>query len=44
MAKVYTTPDFDVTAYEVEDLIAGPAVGDGDPDGYDPSLVYGDLV
>ena len=33
MAKKYLTPDFDVTVYEIKDLIAGPVVGEGDTDG-----------
>ena len=32
MAKKYLTPDFDVTVYEIKDVIAGPTLGDGDAD------------
>lgn len=39
MAKIYTTPDFDVTAYDIDDIIT--AVGSGDPDGLDPSKIDG---
>ena len=33
MAKIYTTPDFDVTAYEIKELITKDDFGfvDGDP-------------
>ncbi len=38
MAK-YTTPDFDVTLYEIEDRITAPQTGSGDPDSDDLSFV-----
>ena len=39
MAKMYTTPDFDVTAYDINDVLT--ATGSGDPDGLDPSTLEG---
>ena len=36
MTREYLTPDFDVTVYEIEDVIT-VSVGENDPDGSDTS-------
>ena len=46
MAKIYATPDFDVTSYDINDVITFEGeIGPGDADGWDPSNPgLGDLV
>lgn len=40
MAKKYLTPDFDVTAYDINDILT-VETGSGDTDGLDPSNLEG---